>query len=181
MTEDTLNGLRSEMRRKLAPLGINADDLDVQVLGNAKKVFDACSVMDERRKDTYINDSSVERESGVGRRTLHDNRTYAAIVAWFRDRSVRERDEEMEALRQERDRYKAAYEDTNASLMSEMAYKTKLALLQKDLDDAKRQFETERKAKYQAVARNTELEHQVVDLQQALRAMQPPMDVRTAS
>jgi len=181
MNENDYNAIRNRLRPLLEPIGIRADDIDRTMLANTLKVCEACIAMDARRKENYINDSSVARESGVSRKTLHDNRIYAAIVAYYKDAPVRKRDGELEAALREVARLKASNEEYERQFRSEINSKIRIANLQADLDKEKREKAKANGKVIQQSVTIQNLENQVDELRRALGAVKAPLGIRSAS
>jgi hypothetical protein len=165
---------RNEARGPLGAIGLNADDMKIRTVITCMDFLSVCERLDQLRKRSFINVSTVAEETGLSRKAFYDCPAYMAIVNWYKDAPVRKRDEEVEALKDRVRKLEACNASLEASLKERLPLKTQLANAQADLVNEKRAHSVTEKSLSAANAKIMTLESLVDELRSSMRVVSGP-------
>lgn len=163
--------LRNKNRDRMHAMGLNVDDMDTKTLNKADRIIDACEKLSALRRQSFVNNSSVARETNITRKTLGANPDYRKIIDYYRDEPVRIRDERVKELEEELAKYKRATAEYDMKLKAALAEGTKTADVYTAYKNECASHKTTRDALTNANAQIENLRRENTELRNTLHAM----------
>lgn len=171
--EQKNNEKRNSARAKLAAIGINVDDVPTQTIPKAIAVYDTCVQKKEMHDMSFINYSTIEKATGITRKTLSENTFLDRIVKHFANEATDKHDRKIQEMKDRIDILTEADRHHQETLRENFIYEKEIA----DRDAEIKMLESEKKALQEALS-NTEDENKKLKQIIANYRRQIPVDVR---